>query len=103
MVSAFKINRSWLLRTDTAIHLVTPWNKEEWRSALGGRISNPCGNITTSAFYPALTFLGSPCSAIIGFEKGQIMKFNFNQNRITSKQTNLTQYHPVLEHAKTND
>ncbi len=40
---------------------------------------------------------------MIGFEKGQILKYNYNLNRITSKQTNITQYVPVIEHTKSGD
>ena len=40
---------------------------------------------------------------MLGFEKGQLLKFNYNRNRISLKQTNITQYLPVVEHNKTGD
>lgn len=103
VVRASKINKNWLVETGQAVTLVTPWNREEVGSAVGARISNPSGNISYSALYPVLTLLGSPCSALLAFEKGQVLKYNFNLNRITSRQTSLTQYHPVIDHAKSGD
>lgn len=76
--------------------LVTPWGQEGLGHELGGRISNPCGNITYSLYYPVLTLLAHPTSALLGFEKGQILKFNFNRNRVTQQQTNITHYLPVI-------
>lgn len=96
LISANKWHRNWLLQSDSSITLLTPWNREEFSNAMGGRISNPCGNITFTEFYPVASLLGSPCSVLMGFEKGQILKYNYNQNRITSRQTNITHYLPVI-------
>jgi hypothetical protein len=102
-VRAAKINKNWLIQSEQTVALITPWNREELGSPIGSRISNPCGNISFSSLYPVLSLLGSPCSVMLGFEKGQILKYNFNLNRITSRQTSLAQYLPVIEHAKTGD
>ncbi len=40
---------------------------------------------------------------MIGFEKGQVMKYNFNMNRITSIQTNVSHYLPIMPNIKTGD
>ena len=40
---------------------------------------------------------------MIGFEKGQLMKYNFNRNRINSTQTNLTHYVGLGSKIKTGD
>lgn len=98
-----KINKYWMVESEQAVHMITPWHREELGSQVGSRISNPCGLITYSSLYPVLTLLGSPCSALIAFEKGQLLKYNFNRNRITAKQTSLSHYVPVIDHAKTGD
>jgi hypothetical protein len=103
VVRANKLNKNWLIESENAVVLVTPWNREEIGSPIGARISNPCGTITSSCLYPVLTFMGSPCSLLVGFEKGQLLKYNPNLNRISSRQTTLTHYTPVIEHAKTGD
>jgi hypothetical protein len=97
------MHRNWLLQSENQLLLLTPWGREDFGNQLGSRISNPCGAITYSDFYPVSTFLGTPCSAMLGFEKGQILKFNFNRNRISGRQTNLTHYMPAIEHAKSGD
>jgi len=63
---------------------------------MGSRISNPCGNIISIAFYPVTSLLASPTSVLLGFEKGQLLKYNHNINRITSRQTNIAHYLPVI-------
>ena len=71
--------------------------------AIGERINSPSGFLSTIEIFPSFTLLGSLCSIVLGFEKGQIMKYNFNRNRITSIQTNLTYYQPLGPVVKTGD
>ncbi len=40
---------------------------------------------------------------MLGFEKGQVLKFNFNRNRVSGRQLNITHYLPVLDNAKSGD
>ena len=51
--------------------------------------------------FPTITVVGGLCSLLIGFEKGQILKYNFNFNRIENKQINLSIYRPILPQVKT--
>lgn len=103
IVSAVKMGRNWLLQTQHQILLLTPWGREEFGNQLGARISNPCGLLTFSQLYPVYTLLANPCSAMLGFEKGQVLKFNFNRNRVSGRQLNITHYLPVLDNAKSGD
>ncbi len=66
-MNVHKIHKNWLIQTDTQILLVTPWGQEYLGQQLGARISNPCGNITSSQLYPVTTLLGHPCSVLLGF------------------------------------
>lgn len=103
LTAVHKMHRNWLLQSPTCILLLTPWGREEFKQQLGARISNPCGNITCAQPYPVTTFLANPTSVLLGFEKGQVLKFNYNRNRVTDRQTNITHYLPVVEHAKSGD
>jgi hypothetical protein len=38
---------------------------------------------------------------MLGFEKGQILKYNLNMNRISNTQTSLSFYKPLLPQNKT--
>jgi hypothetical protein len=62
-----KINKNWVIESEQTLTLITPWNREEFGNAIGGRISNPCGNITYACLYPVLSMLGSLTSVLIGF------------------------------------
>ena len=40
---------------------------------------------------------------MIGFDKGQILKYNFNLNRIENSQTNLSIYRPLIPQIRTGE
>jgi hypothetical protein len=40
---------------------------------------------------------------MLGFEKGQVMKYNMNLDRISNTQTNLSFYNPVLPQIKSGE
>jgi hypothetical protein len=46
------------------------------------------------------TVIGLACSVVLGFEKGQVLKYNINMNRIDNTQTNLSFYHPLVPQIK---
>ena len=71
--------------------------------AIGERINSPCGSFSSLCIYPTFSILGSLCNVVIGFEKGQVMKYNFNRNRVNSIQTNITHYLPLGPSIKTGD
>ena len=45
-------------------------------------MSNSCGKISNIQIFPITTIFGAICSIMIGFEKGQVLKYNFNFNRL---------------------
>ena len=93
---ACKLHRNWLIQSEEKVLLVTPWHQEEIGAPIGTRISNFSGAIRVAVFHPVLTLMGSPCSALVGFEKGQLLKYNYNLNRTSAKQTNRSLYQPVI-------
>jgi hypothetical protein len=38
---------------------------------------------------------------MMGFEKGQLLKYNLNMNRISNTQTNISYYKPIFSQNKT--
>lgn len=61
------------------------------------------GKITSLAIYPIYSFIGGICSLILGFEKGTVLKYNFNLDRVDNSQTNISIYNPLLPQVKTGD
>ena len=43
------------------------------------------------------------CSLLLGFEKGQILKYNFNFNRIENSQINQSIYKPLFPQIRSGD
>ena len=58
------------------------------------------GKIISAEIFPIYTVLGLTCSIMLGFEKGQVLKYNMNMNRIDNTQTNLSFYRPILPQIK---
>lgn len=80
--------------------MYSPWGLEVLNNEIGERVGNPCGKITTTQIFPIYTVLGLTCSIVLGFEKGQVLKYNMNMNRIQNSQTNLSFYVPMVAQIK---
>lgn len=95
-----KSGSSWWLMSEKMLIMVTPTQREQLSMNIGMRVGQPCGKISCCSVYPIKSLLGSVTSVLIGFENGPVLKYNYNLNRLTSRQTNLTHYKPLLEQVR---
>ena len=83
--------------------MYSAWGLEVLNNEIGERMGTASGKITSVCMHPIGTFIGGITSIMLGFEKGQVLKYNFNLNRIDNSQTNLSLYSPLLAQVKTGE
>jgi hypothetical protein len=73
------------------------------KSDIGEKVGSQCGQITSATIFPVCTILGQVCSVMLGFERGQVLKYNMNINRIANTQTTVPNYCPLLPQVKSGE